>query len=122
MKRLCPFEGYFIISMPGHTVPVRRAGAIVAIRTRQAAVSTVIQVATAPRGRSEEHTSELQSLRQLVCGLLLEKNNDMQNPDDTGDDFVPGGSPVFPFGFGGTPKAEEKGEKSKKQRGRGQRK
>ncbi len=29
---------------------------------------------------------------------------------------------VFPFGFGGTPKAEEKGEKSKKQRGRGQRK
>ena len=35
---------------------------------------------------------------------------------------VPGGSPVFPFGFGGTPKAEEKGEKSKKQRGRGQRK
>src|SRR5437899_6681627 len=25
------------------------------------------------RGRSEEHTSELQSLRQLVCRLLLEK-------------------------------------------------
>src|ERR1039458_3648334 len=25
--------------------------------------------------RSEEHTSELQSLRQLVCRLLLEKNN-----------------------------------------------
>ena len=49
-------------------------------------------------------------------------DGDMQNPDDTGDDFVPGGSPVFPFGFGGTPKAEEKGEKSKKQRGRGQRK
>src|ERR1039458_10531598 len=24
--------------------------------------------------RSEEHTSELQSLRHLVCGLLLEKN------------------------------------------------
>src|SRR5947199_3895643 len=27
----------------------------------------------APRARSEEHTSELQSLRQLVCRLLLEK-------------------------------------------------
>src|SRR5205814_6329213 len=27
----------------------------------------------APRGRSEEHTSELQSLRHLVCRLLLEK-------------------------------------------------
>src|SRR5215472_18923299 len=26
-----------------------------------------------PRSRSEEHTSELQSLRQLVCTLLLEK-------------------------------------------------
>src|SRR5258705_3498519 len=27
----------------------------------------------APRFRSEEHTSELQSLRHLVCRLLLEK-------------------------------------------------
>src|SRR5436853_4696196 len=27
------------------------------------------------RIRSEEHTSELQSLRQLVCRLLLEKKN-----------------------------------------------
>src|SRR5947199_3798979 len=27
----------------------------------------------APRPRSEEHTSELQSLRHLVCRLLLEK-------------------------------------------------
>src|ERR1039458_199106 len=27
-----------------------------------------------PRIRSEEHTSELQSLRHLVCCLLLEKN------------------------------------------------
>src|SRR5690349_22118541 len=28
-----------------------------------------------PRGRSEEHTSELQSRRDLVCRLLLEKKN-----------------------------------------------
>src|SRR5205814_3143887 len=28
-----------------------------------------------PEGRSEEHTSELQSLRHLVCRLLLEKKN-----------------------------------------------
>src|ERR1039458_10662517 len=28
-----------------------------------------------PEGRSEEHTSELQSLRHLVCRLLLEKNS-----------------------------------------------
>src|SRR5437899_6992779 len=30
-----------------------------------------------PRGRSEEHTSELQSLRHLVCRLLLEKKKRM---------------------------------------------
>src|ERR1039458_10414694 len=31
-------------------------------------------------GRSEEHTSELQSLRHLVCRLLLEKNDIMYYP------------------------------------------
>src|SRR5205814_9920780 len=33
------------------------------------------------RNRSEEHTSELQSLRHLVCRLLLEK----KKPNSTGD-------------------------------------
>src|SRR5437899_9468241 len=32
------------------------------------------------RERSEEHTSELQSLRHLVCRLLLEKKKDMHTP------------------------------------------
>src|SRR5262245_63075766 len=33
--------------------------------------------------RSEEHTSELQSLRHLVCRLLLEKkNNETRNEDN----------------------------------------
>src|SRR3712207_7716626 len=31
--------------------------------------------ARAPRSRSEEHTSELQSRQYLVCRLLLEKKN-----------------------------------------------
>src|SRR5437899_3989320 len=31
-----------------------------------------------PERRSEEHTSELQSLRHLVCRLLLEKKKDEQ--------------------------------------------
>src|SRR6266496_5162035 len=31
-----------------------------------------------PLGRSEEHTSELQSRRELVCRLLLEKKNPTQ--------------------------------------------
>src|SRR5205814_10294342 len=33
--------------------------------------------------RSEEHTSELQSLRQLVCRLLLEKKNSPRQPSST---------------------------------------
>src|SRR5690349_24020772 len=33
----------------------------------------------APRRRSEEHTSELQSRRDLVCRLLLEKKNETKN-------------------------------------------
>src|SRR5947199_2351722 len=33
------------------------------------------QTAGVDRPRSEEHTSELQSLRHLVCRLLLEKKN-----------------------------------------------
>src|SRR5258705_8437621 len=32
-----------------------------------------------PGGRSEEHTSELQSLRHLVCRLLLEKKKKYKN-------------------------------------------
>src|SRR5437867_10451110 len=34
---------------------------------------------TAPRSRSEEHTSELQSPYDLVCRLLLEKKNTYNN-------------------------------------------
>src|SRR5437899_9998275 len=34
--------------------------------------------------RSEEHTSELQSLRHLVCRLLLEKKNEYQTPTQNG--------------------------------------
>src|SRR5438093_7748033 len=34
-----------------------------------------------PRSRSEEHTSELQSLTNLVCRLLLEKKNRKEKND-----------------------------------------
>src|SRR5262245_63340024 len=37
------------------------------------------KTATAMRKRSEEHTSELQSLRHLVCRLLLEKKKKKKN-------------------------------------------
>src|ERR1035438_4408641 len=35
----------------------------------------IAKVCGVPYNRSEEHTSELQSLRHLVCRLLLEKKN-----------------------------------------------
>src|SRR5256885_9821265 len=41
-----------------------------------------------PRGRSEEHTSELQSPCNLVCRLLLEKKK-ADEPFLTGDDEIP---------------------------------
>src|SRR2546425_8571761 len=37
---------------------------------------TVAETRVGQRTRSEEHTSELQSLAYLVCRLLLEKKND----------------------------------------------
>src|SRR5258705_3889001 len=39
----------------------------------------IIQEDAAPEFRSEEHTSELQSLRHLVCRLLLEKKKNKHN-------------------------------------------
>src|ERR1035441_10854573 len=38
-----------------------------------------------PEYRSEEHTSELQSLRHLVCRLLLEKTNSATSATPTAD-------------------------------------
>src|SRR5262245_65019888 len=40
----------------------------------------------AQQSRSEEHTSELQSLRHLVCRLLLEKKNEVHRQQ--GHDLV----------------------------------
>src|SRR2546426_8412212 len=49
--------------------PIRRSLA----RRRGRPASAVARRATAEAGRSEEHTSELQSPCNLVCRLLLEK-------------------------------------------------
>src|SRR2546425_3397462 len=40
---------------------------------------------TRPKARSEEHTSELQSLAYLVCRLLLEKKKYDEQADDLRD-------------------------------------
>src|SRR2546425_4216070 len=44
----------------------------------------------ARRSRSEEHTSELQSLAYLVCRLLLEKKKKTTKSQDTHATKVPG--------------------------------
>src|SRR5262245_64073202 len=62
-------------SIPPPTAPTTRAA-----RPRSRGVN-----AASPR-RSEEHTSELQSLRQLVCRLLLEKKNEMDGQKARFDD------------------------------------
>src|SRR5262245_31947207 len=46
---------------------------IVNLRTREVVGYEALARFNDRSGRSEEHTSELQSLRQLVCRLLLEK-------------------------------------------------
>src|SRR5258706_7764091 len=48
-------------------------GVGLAVHEEQVGLGLVDQAAAGLRGRSEEHTSELQSLTNLVCRLLLEK-------------------------------------------------
>src|SRR5438045_6239717 len=54
---------------PGDDVPVIRGSALLALESR----GDLSRSDPAAACRSEEHTSELQSLRHLVCRLLLEK-------------------------------------------------
>src|SRR5260370_15656853 len=57
----------------------------IARRARAGAVYSVAKTrpTPAPRYRSEEHTSELQSHLNLVCRLLLEKKNTRQHSSHT---------------------------------------
>src|SRR5690349_23747568 len=57
--------------------PKHRAG------SERAAVRTDQPDLPAPSPRSEEHTSELQSRRDLVCRLLLEKKKKLQRNNNT---------------------------------------
>src|SRR2546425_8599690 len=53
------------------------------------ALLAVVRVLGRPRGaRSEEHTSELQSLAYLVCRLLLEKKNNVYRPSGRAGDVA----------------------------------
>src|SRR5262245_63573713 len=59
--------------LPGAS-PETMASAVATVLERQFSTISGIDEMTSVSGqRSEEHTSELQSLRHLVCRLLLEK-------------------------------------------------
>src|SRR2546423_9960107 len=55
----------------------RRAGSGAEVRRNPAVLGDDDVREARPHGRSEEHTSELQSLAYLVCRLLLEKKKNM---------------------------------------------
>src|SRR6202030_4762922 len=66
-----------IYTLPLHDpLPISRhsLGRPAAERSRRRSSPAIIR-ARSGQGRSEEHTSELQSQFHLVCRLLLEKNN-----------------------------------------------
>src|SRR2546422_5989249 len=84
VPRLAPFTltrtaGSWLPSTAEVTVPVTRSGPAcpqtspVDTRRRNVAARLVANSEPPSRGRSEEHTSELQSRLHLVCRLLLEK-------------------------------------------------
>src|SRR5437899_12685282 len=56
-----------------YTTLFRSSGLVTVTFTAPAACAGVVAVIVVLLTRSEEHTSELQSLRHLVCRLLLEK-------------------------------------------------
>src|SRR5205823_9611210 len=66
-----------------HSFPTRRSSDLLAVvlDDRVGRADHVGVVARAARERSEEHTSELQSLAYLVCCLLLEKKKNVGHPN-----------------------------------------
>src|SRR2546425_5496799 len=79
---LFPYTTLFRSHPVARSVP-RRAGSLPAGASAGDVRHRVRDGGGAPRGRSEEHTSELQSLAYLVCRLLLEKKkNRLLNPNN----------------------------------------
>src|SRR5438874_6021219 len=88
LKRTTPFGGCPRSSRRG-----RRSASVVdgVVRVVGANEEQVVGWRGNPRPRSEEHTSELQSRRDLVCRLLLEKKKDWIIADyrRSSNDIVP---------------------------------
>src|SRR5690349_22149587 len=71
------------LALVGHMPTQGLFGERVLVLKRQGAW---VKIAIPDQPRSEEHTSELQSRRDLVCRLLLEKKKKIQNK--MRDEFV----------------------------------
>lgn len=61
----------------------------------------------------EEHMADLMQQAQESGAMMPMMDGDMQNPDDTGDDFVPGGSPVFPLALAEPPRLRRRAKSPK---------
>src|SRR5690349_23774696 len=80
---LFPYTTLFRSSLQNRLIVIVLAGLLLAFGIRSALQSPLDvfpdfappQVVIQTEARSEEHTSELQSRRDLVCRLLLEKKN-----------------------------------------------
>src|SRR5690349_22772721 len=73
---LFPYTTLFRSMLPGMLAATVLSDQLAAALEDPSRVSWwLVAAAVAAFGRSEEHTSELQSRRDLVCRLLLEKKN-----------------------------------------------
>src|SRR5690349_22139813 len=85
-----PETGEPMAIMDGRLITEMRTAAASAVATDLLARRDAAVLALLGSGRSEEHTSELQSRRDLVCRLLLEK----KNPKNTIASLIPPHSTV----------------------------
>src|SRR5438093_8593980 len=77
-------SGQFLLYVPKKAGGAKvKMGPVTAAITGTTVVGNVFTFAP-PAFRSEEHTSELQSLTNLVCRLLLEKKNGSDLPCNDG--------------------------------------
>src|SRR5690625_6114565 len=77
VSQLCTAPcSHWLISAPlMHCTPRPARFYTATANPRRTTITWYAQSAGAPKKRSEEHTSELQSRGHLVCRLLLEKKN-----------------------------------------------
>src|SRR3712207_8367529 len=90
---LFPYTTLFRSLVTFLATPVVRLAAV-RLRMMAAPRERDVHVIPTPRGRSEEHTSELQSRQYIVCRLLLEKKKIFAASDMQSSTRVPRHFPI----------------------------